>query len=262
EEGKNKIIIPSESDVFEVFKAISDKTILVTKAVNDKKIIPYFQPIMNNFTNEVEFCEVLSRIDTPEGVMNAYEFIEIAEKIGVISKLDLILLENAIIETLKSSYKGKLFINLSPRSLVISEFIPEVLRITEHYHFDRSRIVFEITERETVKNISLLDKFIANLKNEGFGFAIDDFGSGFCSFQYLRRFPVEYIKIEGEFIRNILNDNKDLVLVKTLTVIAKEYGIKTIAEYVESEELLKEIRALGINYSQGYHIGKPSAHLP
>lgn len=262
DEGKNKVVIPKDDEILEFFKTISDKTILVTRAVNEKRIIPYFQPIMNNRIKEIEFCEVLSRIDTDGGIISANEFIEIAEKIGVISKLDLILLENAIIEVLKSNFKGKLFINLSPRSLVISEFVPEVMRITERYHFDRSRIVFEITERETVKNLSLLEKFIANLKNEGFNFAIDDFGSGFCSFQYLRRFPVEYIKIEGEFIRNVINDNKDMVLVKTLAIIAKEYGIKTIAEYVENDEILSYVSKIGIDYSQGYFIGKPSARLP
>ena len=144
----------------------------------------------------------------------------------------------------------------------MSEFIPEVMRITKEYNFDRSRLVFEITERETVKNLSLLEKFIANLRVEGFKFAIDDFGSGFCSFQYLRRFPVDFIKIEGEFVRNILNDRKDHILVKTLSIIAREFDIKTIAEYVESKELLDEMKNLGITYSQGYFIGKPSPNLP
>jgi len=84
---------------------------------------------------------VLSRLQTPDGFMSAYEFIEIAEKINVISRLDIILLENAIIETIKSNFKGMLFINLSPRSLVMSEFIPEVLRITRDYGVENSRII-------------------------------------------------------------------------------------------------------------------------
>lgn len=262
DEGKNRVMIPTQEEVYEVFKAISDKTILVTRAVNEKRIIPYFQPIIRNSTGEIECCEVLSRIETPEGILNAYEFIEIAEKINLISRLDIILLENAIIEAVKSNFKGMLFVNLSPRSLVMSEFIPEVLRITKEFDFDRSRIVFEITEREAVKNLSLLEKFIANLRVEGFKFAIDDFGSGFCSFQYLRRFPVDFIKIEGEFVRNILNDSKDYILVKTLGIIAKEFDIRTIAEYVENEELLNEMKKIGITYSQGYFIGKPSPKLP
>ncbi|WP_428099136.1 EAL domain-containing protein [Calditerrivibrio sp.] len=262
DEGKNLVVIPTQEEVYEVFKAITEKTIIVTKAVNERRILPYFQPIIRNSTGVIECCEVLSRIDTPEGILNAYEFIEIAEKINLISRLDIILLENAIIEVVKSNFKGLLFVNLSPRSLVMSEFIPEVMRITKEYNFDRSRIVFEITERETVKNLSLLEKFIANLRVEGFKFAIDDFGSGFCSFQYLRRFPVDFIKIEGEFVRNILNDRKDHILVKTLSIIAREFDIKTIAEYVESKELLDEMTNLGITYSQGYFIGKPSPNLP
>jgi len=155
EEGRGKIVLPTQKEIFEVFKAISDKTILITKAVNEHKIIPFFQPIINNSNGKIECCEVLSRLQTPDGFMSAYEFIEIAEKINVISRLDIILLENAIIETIKSNFKGMLFINLSPRSLVMSEFIPEVLRITRDYGVENSRIIFEITERETVKTFPL-----------------------------------------------------------------------------------------------------------
>jgi EAL domain-containing protein (putative c-di-GMP-specific phosphodiesterase class I) len=122
-------------------------------------------------------------------------------------------------------------------------------------------VVFEITERETVKNMTLLEQFVQNLKLEGFKFAIDDFGSGFSSFQYIRHLPIDYVKIEGMFVRNILNDPKDMAFVKTLAVLAREFGIKTIAEYIESEELLQAVHGLGIDLVQGYHTGRPQSVL-
>lgn len=136
-----------------------------------------------------------------------------------------------------------------------------MLRLTREYQIDPNTIVFEITERETVKNISLLEKFVHDLKVEGFKFAIDDFGSGFSSFHYIRRFPIDYVKIEGEFIRNMVEEKKDMAFVKTMSVMAKEFGIRTVAEYVEDEKILATLRQIGINYGQGNYLGKPSAEL-
>jgi len=118
-----------------------------------------------------------------------------------------------------------------------------------------------LTERETVRNVSLLETFVTVLKLEGFKFAIDDFGAGFSSFQYVRRLPIDYVKIDGDFIREMLNDAKDFAFVKTLSVLAKEFGIQTIAEYIENEELYKAIGDLGIDFGQGYHLGPPSPAL-
>lgn len=260
-EGKNRVLIPTRSDIIEVFRDLSEKTNMITKAIEEKKIIPYFQPIMNMETEGIECYEVLSRIETDRGVLNACEFIEIAEKLGVISKLDLVLMENVFEKVTESGYGGSLFVNLSPRSLILSEFMPSVLKLTRRFGIDNGRIVFEITERDTLKNITLLEKFIDNLKFEGFQFAIDDFGSGFSSFHYLKRFPLDFVKIEGEFIRNMIMNEKDMAIVKTLLVLTREFKIRTVAEYVEHEDIYEAVKKLGIDYSQGYFVGKPSPEL-
>ncbi|MCG6535964.1 MAG: EAL domain-containing protein, partial [Syntrophales bacterium LBB04] len=238
-----------------------EKTLMITNAVEEKKIVPYFQPIMNMQTGDIECYEVLSRIETDKGVLNACEFIEIAEKLGLISRLDLVLLENVFEKVTESGYAGRLFINLSPRSLILNEFMPNVLKLTRKFGIDKGRIVFEITERDTLKNITLLEKFIDNLKFEGFQFAIDDFGSGFSSFHYLKRFPLDFVKIEGEFIRNMIMNDKDMAIVKTLLVLTKEFKIRTVAEYVEHRDIYEAVKELGIDYSQGYFVGKPSPEL-
>ena len=122
--------------------------------------------------------------------------------------------------------------------------------------------MFEITERDTVKNLSVLDRFFSDLKSEGFGLAIDDFGSGFSSFHYLRRFPFDYLKIEGDFIANMLNNERDRIFVRSINDLARSLNIQVIAEFVESEDVMQMLRALEIDYAQGYHIGRPGRNLP
>jgi diguanylate cyclase (GGDEF)-like protein len=260
-EGKNRIIIPTQKDIIEVFKTVSEKTFIVSNAIEEKKIVPYFQPIMNIKSGEIECYEAFGRIETDSGILDAREFIEVAERLGVISKLDLILMEKVFGKVKDEGYKGHLFINLSTKSLILSEFIPSVLKLAKQYDIDHGKVVFEITERDTVKNISLLEKFVDNLKFEGFGFSIDDFGSGLSSFHYVKRFPIDFVKIDGDFIRSMVRSEKDMAIVKTMLVLAKEFNIKTIAEYVENKDILDAIKALGMDYGQGYYIGTPSPDL-
>lgn len=261
-EGKNRIGLPTEADIVEVFKSIGEKSIIIYNAVEEKKIIPYFQPIFNIKENKIAAVEVLSRIQLAnEKLLGAAEFVEIAEKMGLIHKLDYIVMEKAFQEVNQTGYQGHIFLNLSPRALVLNEFIKETRRIVSNYQMDPGRIVFEITERDTIKNISLLEKFVNDLKLEGFKLAIDDFGSGFSSFHYLKRFPIDFVKIEGDFIVNMIKDKKDMAFVKSISMLAKELGIKAVAEYVEDEEVLKGVEEAGIELAQGYFIGKPSQRL-
>ncbi len=259
--GKNRISIPTQEDILEVFKTLGEKTLIVSNAIADKKIVPYFQPVMNTKTGAIECHEVFSRIETEKGVLNAGEFIELAERLGAAGKLDLILIEKVFSVLKETGYKGQIFINLSSKSLIIAEFLPTVIKLARNYEIDRSKIVFETTEKDTLKNIALLEKFIDNLKFEGFKFAIDDFGTGFSCFYYVKRFPLDYVKISGEFIRSMLRSNKDLAIVKTMTMLAKEFNILTIAEHVENKEILDAVRKMEIDYAQGVHIGPPLPEL-
>ncbi|NJD90335.1 MAG: bifunctional diguanylate cyclase/phosphodiesterase [Geobacter sp.] len=259
--GKNCIIIPTGDDVVEVFQKSSEMSRLLMLALEEKRVIPYFQPIVTTATRKIVCHEVLCRVEVGGNVLPAAEFIEIAEKLGIVSRIDSILLEKVFQQVRKVGYQGSLFINLSPKSLIVKEFVPTIIRLARTYQIRHETVVFEITERETVKNMTLLEGFVADLKLEGFKFAIDDFGSGFSSFQYIRRLPIDFVKIEGDFVRNMLTDPKDLAFVKTLAVLAKEFGIQTVAEYIESEELLTVACDLGIDLAQGYFTGRPTADL-
>ncbi len=259
--GRNQVIMPTEEDVVEVFKKSGELAQILIRAVEEQKIIPYFQPIVSLADGSVTCHEVLCRIEINNEIVSASDFIETAERIGVVSRMDLLLMEQVFAKIQSERYEGLIFINLSPKSLILQEFIPRIIKMAHAYGIDHGSVVFELTERDTVKNLSLLEKFVQVLKAEGFKFAVDDFGAGFSSFQYIRRFPIDFVKLEGCFVRNMLRDEKDMAFVKTLAVLAREFGISTIAEYVETEAVMEAIRGLGITYGQGYYLATPSTVL-
>ena len=256
-EGKNRAAQPTEMDVAEAFRRIGEKSQIVLHAVEQQSVQAYFQPIMHTGSREIEAVEVLSRIQTGEGLFEAGEFIELAEKMGIIHKLDYIVIEKGLIEVVLRGYAGYVFFNLSPKAMVLSEFLPRVREIVARHGVDPGRIVFEITERETIKNITLLTKFVNALKLDGFKLAVDDFGSGFSSYHYLKHFPIDFIKIEGEFVLNVCRNDTDSAFVRSIATLAKELGIRSIAEFVEDEEVLQQVRAAGVDYVQGWHVGRP-----
>lgn len=259
--GKNCIIIPTSDDVLDVFQKSSEMSRTLLQAIEDKRVIPYFQPIIATADRSIACYEVLCRLEMNGEIVTASDFIELAENLGVVSKLDGILMEKVFAMAQRVGYNGYLFINLSPKSLIIKEFVPMIISLARTYQVQHEKVVFEITERETVKNITLLESFVHVLRLEGFKFAIDDFGSGFSSFHYIRRLPIDFVKIEGMFVRNMLDDPKDMAFVKTLAILAREFNIKTIAEYIESEELFNAVKALGIDLAQGYYTGRPAPEL-
>ncbi|MEG3638654.1 putative bifunctional diguanylate cyclase/phosphodiesterase [Magnetococcus sp. PR-3] len=261
-EGKQPFTIPSEEDVIDAFKEIGEKSALVMRAIEEKWVEPFFQPIFDSHNGHAVAHEVLCRIQVPDDrLYSASEFIEIAERLGIVHKLDYVGMEKAFEQARRENYDGLLFINMSPKAMVLSEFFPTVKKMIEASGLKKENIVFEITERDTVRNLKNLELFIRNLHGEGYKFAIDDFGSGFSSFHYLKRFPIDYLKIEGEFIAHMLEDDKDLAFVRSMATLARDLGIKTVGEFVENGAIAHECRNSGITLLQGYHLARPSNHF-
>jgi len=261
-DGKNRIAMPEESDVIDVFRRQGERNQMVLNAIEQRLFIPHFQPIVSLQDDQIYAHEVLGRLQLdPNTILGAGEFIEQAERMGVIHRLDYIIMEKALAQAQLNNYRDRLFINLSPRVLILDEFITVTEAMVERYDIQASQIVFEITERETVRNMALLESFVHELKQMGFQFAIDDFGSGFSSFHYLKRLPVDYLKIEGDFISNLHRDKKDHAFVNSMAKLAQDLGILTVAEYVENEEVLIQAREIGIDLVQGYYIGRPDSHF-
>jgi diguanylate cyclase (GGDEF)-like protein len=257
EEGKNRISAPTDLDMEETARRLGQKSLMIIEAVEKRKVFPVFQPIVDTYTLETHAYEVLMRLEGDERILTAGEFVPLAESIGLIHRLDYIVIEKALAEISESDFEGRVFFNLSPKALILRDFMENLIGIVRDSGVDPDRIVFEITERDTVKNIELLKGFTERLKEEGFHFAIDDFGSGFASFMYLKHFPVDYIKIEGEFIRSLISSKMDRAFVISITAMCESLGIKTIAEFIEDESIFNAVKVIGVDYAQGFYLGKP-----
>jgi diguanylate cyclase (GGDEF)-like protein len=259
--GRDQIGVPNEEDVATVFRDLAETTMMVVKAVNDGRIEPFFQPIMDLATGRIIGFEALSRLTLEGQQIEAARFIEYAEKAGVIHQLDTMIMQKSLRAVAAAGFTGQIFINLSPRALTLSDFMLTLRHVVAEHAIDPERIVFEITERDTLRNLNTLEHLFGELKLAGFKLAIDDFGSGFASFQHLRRLPVDYLKIEGDFVMNMLADAKDRALVETIYRLAANLGIQVIAEHVESQEVLDALKEIGVEMAQGYFIGRPEKAL-
>jgi len=152
---------------------------------------------------------------------------------------------------------GNYSINLSAASLVEESFLAFVLDAIERHAVPPQNICFEITETSAIANLAKAVTFMQRLKVIGCKFALDDFGSGLSSFAYLKSLPVDYLKIDGVFVKDIANDPIARAMVASINTIGHEMGLETVAEFVENEAILEQLRELGVDYAQGYHLGRP-----
>lgn len=257
DEGKNrfKITIHSNFQVIEEREKEINKILI--SLVQNKNIIPNFQPIYFNDGKSIYGYEVLMRIKEKSEIISAGHFIHLAEKMGIIFELDLILFEQVLKEYHNTSYK--FFFNLSPKSLLVPEYLQKIKEIIIRYN--SKNIVFEITEREAIKDIESIREFILNLKKFGVEFAIDDFGSGFSSYLYIKEIPLDYIKIEGNFIRTMLTNEVDKVFIESIIKMSKILKIKTIAEFVENQFIFDAIKTTDVDFLQGNYLGQPQLSI-
>ncbi len=227
--------------------------------------ILHYQPILNVGMNIVSHYEVLVRMLDDEGsIIPPGIFIPEAEQTGQIQIIDRWVVSNAIKKLAELSAIGEpvvFSINLSGCVIDDPDILPFIKKQLSLYSVDPSQIVFEITETSAVADISSAIRLMHEIRDLGCQFALDDFGVGFSSFYYLKQLPVDYVKIDGAFIRNLTNDYADQLFVRALQQVAHGLGKKTIAEFVESEEILRLLQSYGIDYAQGYHIGKPDEAL-
>lgn len=256
--GKNTIARADQSDQ-EMATEIQKKGEFLRRAIDEDRVEPFVQPIYSVKTGEIYGYEVLARIRDGERYMAAGQFIEVAESLGFACKIDQIILTKGLMaREERSLWNKRFFFNLSTKSLFGGEYIDV---IKSHYEKEpesfQSGVTIEILEREAIHNVNGLMDIIEEMKEIGISFALDDFGSGFSSFVYLKYFDTDFVKIDGEFVKNIVVNEKDRIFVKHIHQIAKEFGKKTIAEYVEDEETLQILKEIGVDYAQGFHYGRP-----
>ena len=148
-------------------------------------------------------------------------------------------------------------INLSGASLTSSNFLEFISTQLRETGVDASKICFEVTETVAISNLNAAISFISILKEIGFHFALDDFGSGLSSFGYLKTLPVDYLKIDGMFVKDMVDDPIDYAMVKSINDIGQVMGLQTIAEFVENDDIKDMLSNIGVNFAQGYGTGKP-----
>jgi PAS domain S-box-containing protein len=227
-------------------------------ALDNYNIVSYFQPILNNQSQEIEKYESLVRLIDEEGnIVSPFEFLTISKKGNYYNKITERVLENSF--KILHKINTELSINISVTDIEKTYTREKIFSLLEEYSEDASRIVFELLEDEDAKDFSVIKEFIRHVKSKGVKIAIDDFGSGYSNFERLLEFEPDILKIDGSLIRNIVNDEYSRSIVETIVLFAQKQNIKTIAEYVENEEIFNILNELGVDYSQGYYFGKPEA---
>ncbi|CAA7621462.1 bifunctional diguanylate cyclase/phosphodiesterase [Magnetospirillum sp. UT-4] len=237
-----------------------DKGEMVRTALAEGRLVPFFQPILATRDHGIFAYEVLARVVDGERQVSAGDFIESAEELGLAAKIDEAVFSRAL-KVLASGALGdaRLFINLSARTLADRDRMMGIPARLKAAGVAPSRIVLEITEREALPQFAEVVRLINDLRAQGLAFALDDFGSGFSSFLYLKYITVDYVKIEGSFIRHMVTDERDRIMVEHIHSMARRFGLVTVAEFVEDSETMDLLKAMGIDLAQGYHLGLPVA---
>jgi diguanylate cyclase (GGDEF)-like protein len=237
----------------------------IREALADDKFFLVFQPVMHLPTRRVTHYEALIRMYGDNGeVLTPAEFIPVAERMGLIHQIDLWVVEHILdyLASLPSHLSHiSMSVNLSGHAFQDSSLLPLIKQKLDMTWVSASRLTFEITETAAITNFAETRKMVARLRALGCRFALDDFGAGFSSFSYIKNFPVDMLKIDGSFVANLMNDQTDQLLVKSMTEVAHSLGKKVIAEYVEHAELMEQLAGFGVDYVQGYYIGHPQQTL-
>jgi EAL domain-containing protein (putative c-di-GMP-specific phosphodiesterase class I) len=202
-------------------------------------------------------------VDEKGGLIPPYAFIPAAERYNMMTTVDRWVIEHAFRQLAceqgcpKGNGDSVAFINLSGTSLSDAGLLEYIHGQLRHHQLAPHSICFEITETAAITDFRNALGFITRIKEQGCRFALDDFGSGMSSFSYLKRIPIDFIKIDGSFVKNMLNDEMDCAVVRAITQIAHIGGIKTVAEFVQDEACIKLLREIGVDFAQGHGIEPP-----
>jgi len=228
---------------------------LVREALEQHRFELYCQPILELATRTVSQCELLLRMRGVGGPIYPAAFLGAAERGGLIRTVDRWVIEQAIL--IAARHRDIRFeINLSGRTTDDPDLARFVSSLIAAAAIDPGNLVFELTETAAIGNIGRARELARSLSELGCRFAIDDFGAGFSTFYYLKHFPADYLKIDGEFVRAPRSRTDELVI-ESIVRIARDLGKQTIAEFVTDAATLQRMRELGVDFAQGYHVAKP-----
>jgi diguanylate cyclase (GGDEF)-like protein/PAS domain S-box-containing protein len=268
EKGRNRVqtYYPSDS---ELVQRVEEMTWVqrIRNGLDEQRFCLFAQEIraLNKDEPHHSHIELLLRLRDEDGkLIQPGSFMPAAERYGLMPLIDRWVVRNAfalIASRLSASEPARLSscaINLSGATFGDNDFVDYVRRQFEIHQVPPGMICFEITETSAITNLPSAKQFIQALKRLGCRFSLDDFGTGMSSFSYLKHLPVDIIKIDGSFVTGMLNSKIDRAMIEMIVHIARVMGKSTVAEFVESNEILEALREIGVDYAQGYAIGKPS----
>ncbi|WP_412501282.1 putative bifunctional diguanylate cyclase/phosphodiesterase [Shewanella chilikensis] len=234
----------------------------IARAIEDKELLLYFQPIQGlNGCCRRQRLEILLRIRDNSGrILPPAQFIAAAERFKLMPEVDREVIRKAFLWLSEHSQLWSelcVSINLSGNSLGSEGMLDYIAEMQGRYGIPSSCVCFEITETSAIQNRTRAMEMLNQLRRLGFAFALDDFGSGFASYGYLRELPVDYVKIDGCFVRHLASNAKDYAIVKSIHDVCRVMGIETVAEFVENQEIVDKLLEIGVDYAQGYAIGRP-----
>lgn len=264
--GRNQVHLYEDSDAslrHEEMKWVSR----ITSAVEEERLELFFQPIIGigkrNGTSRGHYELLLRMRDEGGALVSPNQFIPAAERYNLMSTLDRWVVHKALSELAdrdsKDDARYTIAINLSGTSLSEDRFLEFVTEELKRHNLPNGAVCFEITETAAISNLSRVVHFMQVLKKLGCKFSLDDFGSGLSSFTYLKNLPVDYLKIDGQFIANVVDDSVDESMVKAISDVGHAMGIETIAERVETKRVLDKLGTLGVEFAQGYYIARPAS---
>jgi EAL domain-containing protein (putative c-di-GMP-specific phosphodiesterase class I) len=241
------------------------------RALEEDLFVLHYQPIMSLEDRSVSHYEALVRLaDEPgAGLVAPGRFLPAAERYGLIREIDRMVLGKVTALLADRSGTGeqsehgvRIAINCSSLSITDGDMLDQIERALTHAGVDPARLMIEVTETAAISDMARAQAFCTGVQALGCAVALDDFGAGFGSFQYLKHLPFEYLKIDGDFIRGLPASPKDQLVVKALVELARGMGKQTIAEYVEDEATVECLRDYGVDYAQGFEIGAPHPVVP
>jgi len=269
--GRNRVQLYKPDDVPERHREMHWVSKLA-RACDESRFELFYQPIVpigppmvpgaTTHDHEREHFELMLRLRDESGALvTPAEFIPAAERYNVMPSIDRWVVRQALDRLVHRIGAGvkpfTIAVNLSGTSLNDERFLEYLIAELSSNELAAGAMCFEITETAAIANLGNVVYFMRELKARGCHFALDDFGSGLSSFMYLKTLPVDYLKIDGQFVENVTRDRVDRSMVEAISQVGKTMGIQTIAERVESAEVLAELGRLGVGYAQGFHIARP-----
>jgi diguanylate cyclase (GGDEF)-like protein/PAS domain S-box-containing protein len=261
--GRNRVQLYKPDDVPERHREMHWVSKLA-RACDESRFELFYQPIVpiGATVHEREHFELMLRLRDESGALvTPAEFIPAAERYNVMPSIDRWVVRQALDRLVHRIGAGvkpfTIAVNLSGTSLNDERFLEYLIAELSNNELVAGAMCFEITETAAIANLGNVVYFMRELKARGCHFALDDFGSGLSSFMYLKTLPVDYLKIDGQFVENVTRDRVDRSMVEAISQVGKTMGIQTIAERVESPEVLAELGRLGVGYAQGFHIARP-----